>query len=131
MYAEGVNFTSLLFMNVYRIYIFNIVWFVSPLCWWIDKKGEKYLMSLYMHVYFISLFYTKRRRRILRVYICMFIFLFNAYMFCLCTKRRSIWRVYLYLFPHLCIYMLFVLCTSFIIFMFIAMHELRGSFYKA
>ena len=54
---------------------------------------------------------TKRGRRILRVYICMFIFLFNAYMFCLCKKGRRIWWVYACLSPcfmHLC---LFNLCT--------------------
>ena len=62
MYVGGVNFTSLLFMNVYSIYTF-IVWclqkgrkikFMSllfvPLCWWIDKKGERYFGVWYMHV---------------------------------------------------------------------------------
>ena len=32
------------------------------------KKGEKKFGVLYMHVYFISMFYTKRGRRILRIY---------------------------------------------------------------
>ena len=50
--------TSLLFMNVYRIYIY-LVCFSSLLCWWIDKKG----------------------RRIERVYICMFNIFVYAYMF--------------------------------------------------
>ena len=60
MYAGGANFTSLLLMNVYRIYIF-FVCLSSPLCWWSDKKGEKNLVSL----------------------ICMHNFGIYAYMFCL------------------------------------------------
>ena len=70
--------------HVYRIYIF-IVWLSSPLCWWIDKKGEKNLESFYMHIY---------------------IFVY-AYMF------------------------VFTLCILLNIYLFIAMHELRGSFYEA
>ena len=46
----GANLSYLLFINVYHIYIF-IGWLSSPLCWWIDKKGEKNLESLYMYVY--------------------------------------------------------------------------------
>ena len=98
---------------MYIAYISLLFDLFSPLCWWFDKKWEKnfesLFESLYMHVYF----------------------LFNAYMFCLCKKGRSIWKVSLCLFPHLWIYMLFVLCTSWNIFMFIVMHELRGSIYEA
>ena len=36
---------------MYIAYISLLLIFPSPLCWWIDKKGEKYLESLYMHVY--------------------------------------------------------------------------------
>ena len=53
MYAGGVNFTSLLFMNVYHIYLYCL--------------------------FFLRLFVdelTKRRRSIWRVYICIFISLF-------------------------------------------------------
>ena len=77
MYAGGVNFTSILFMNVYLIYfLFDLTkrgrnFFLSlfmPLCWWFDKKGErilefyicmfKYLEigDLYMHGYFLFTF---------------------------------------------------------------------------
>ena len=62
MYAGGANFTSLLFRNVYRIYIF-IVWFVfRP---FIDEL-------------------IKRERSIWRVYICMFIS-----FPCFCKKRNE------------------------------------------
>ena len=106
MYAGRANFTPLLFMNVYRIYIF-IVWLSSPLCWWIGKKGKKYFESLY---------------------ICMFIFLFNAYMFMLVVyakRGEEFWSLCMFS-PCLCIHVCLVLCTSLNIFMFIVMHELRG-----
>ena len=48
--CSGVNLMSLLFMNVYRIFIF-IVCLSLSLCWWVNKKGEKNLESLYMHAY--------------------------------------------------------------------------------
>ena len=132
MYAGGANFTSLFFMNVYRIYLYCLICFYPFFDDW-QKGGEVFDEFIYacMNVSCIFLFYTKRGRRILRVYICMFIFLFNAYMFCLYKKGRSIGRVYLYLFPHLYIYVVFGLSNSLNIFMFIAMHELRGSFYEA
>ena len=86
-----------LFMHIY------IVWFVFlPLCWWIDKKGKKYLENLYMHVYFISLFMQKGEKE------------FGEFIY-----------------VYLCIYVLFGLCTLLNIFMFIVMHELWGSFYEA
>ena len=68
------------------------------------QKGGEEFGDLYMHVYLISLFYTKRGRRIL--YVCFFSY-FIAYM-CRFAYDHSL---------H--------------IFMFIAMHELRGSFYEA
>ena len=158
MYAGGVNFTSLLFMIVYSIYNF-IVWFMQkggeilfmpfivcfefllmPICCWIDKREEKYFEILYACL--------KRGRSIWWVYICMYACLFHflvlyrkrekylewdfiyaclffsidirAYMFCLCKKGRSILQLCMYVYEH-----------SLHIFMFIAMHELRGSFYEA
>ena len=78
---------------MYIAYIPLLFDFFLPLCWWIDKKGEKNFESLYMHV-----------------------FLVYTHMFCLCKKGRSIWRVYLCLVPHLCIYMLFGLYISLHIF---------------
>ena len=95
--------TLCLSLSMYIAYISLLLVFLSPLCWWIDKKGEKYFESLYMHVYFFV--YAKRGKRI--------------------------WWVYACLFPYLCIYVLFGLCISLNIFMFIAMYELRGSFYEA
>ena len=114
MYAWRINFTSLLFMNVYRIYIL-LVWF--------DKKGEKFfwvylcpfvddltkrwreiwslymhVYFIYMHVYFIFLFYTKRGRRILRIYICMFIFqLISEHICFVYAKRGEIFFIYAYM----------------------------------
>ena len=138
MYAGGVNFTSLLFMNVYRIYIL-LVWFdkrgekfffefiYAPLLMIWQKGGEKFRV-LYMHVYFISFFYTKRRRRILRIYICMFISIgIRAHMFCLYKKGRSIY-VYFLIYAYICC---LVYAYHWIFLLFIAMHELRGSFYEA
>ena len=69
MYAGGVNFTSLLFMNIYRIYLYYL-FFLRP---FVDEL-------------------TKRGRSILRVCICMFISLckkgektWYAWLFpCLC-----------------------------------------------
>ena len=85
IYEGGVNFTSLLFMNVYRIYIL-IVWFVfSPLCWWIDKKGKKYLESLFM---FISSSF---------IHICVVWFMhFIEYLYVYCyawVKRELLWSL--------------------------------------
>ena len=40
---------------MYIAYISLLFDLFSPLCWWIDKKGEKYLESLYMHVYICCL----------------------------------------------------------------------------
>ena len=80
-------------MHVYRIYIF-IGWFVFTHLLMIWQKGGEVFWSLYMQVYFISLFYTKRGRRIL-IY---------AYMFCLYKKGRNIWWVDACLSPYLCIH---------------------------
>ena len=65
MYAGRVNFTSLLFMNVYSIYTL-FFWFMQkerkilfkslvfvPLCWWIDKKGERNLEFLYACLFYL------------------------------------------------------------------------------
>ena len=60
--CRGINFTSLLFMNVYRIYILlawydkkGEIFFWVYLCPFVDdltKRGEKFGV-LYMHVYVI------------------------------------------------------------------------------
>ena len=86
MYAGGVNFTSLFFMNVYRIYIFLLFDLFSPPLLMNDKKREKYLM-IYICFISFSCFITKRRRRFLgrRIFaLCMFISLFmHIYLFSL------------------------------------------------
>ena len=95
MYAGGVNFMSLLFMNVYRIYIL-LVWF--------DKKGEFFfefiyaplLMiwlkggenfgDLYLHVYaWFPYFIQKGRKEFWEFYICIYICMFMCFIYaCLC-----------------------------------------------
>jgi len=121
--CRGANFTSLSsWMHI--AYISLLFDLFSPLYWWFDKKGEKYLMNLYMHVCFIPLFYTKRGRMILRVY---------AYMFCLMIwqKGGEVFELYACLSPYFMHICLFSLCTSLYILLFIVMDELRGSFYEA
>ena len=54
MYAGGVNLMFLLFMNIYRIYIYMFV-FLHPFVM-SDKKGEKDLslyacLFVFMHIY--------------------------------------------------------------------------------
>ena len=105
--CRGTNFTSL-FINVYCTYIFIVCFVVHP---FVDDL-------------------TKRGRRILRVYIWMFVFLAYAYMFCLCKMGRRIW-VYACLSPFVCIHVCLIQDLSLYIYLFIAMHELRGSFYEA
>ena len=138
MYAGGVNFTSLLFMNVYRIYIL-LVWFdkKGENCFWVylwpfvddlTKRGREIwsfiyacLFFIYMHVYFISLFYTKRGEAFWEfIYACLFFQLVSVHI-CFVHAKSIL---------HLCIYVLFVLCIHWISLLFIAMLELRGSFYE-
>ena len=122
MYAGGANFMSLLFMNVYRIYIL-LVWFDFAPLLMIDKKRENdfefiyaYLDIEFMHVlYFMFIqkggegfwkFIQKKERRF---------------------SGRRILDFRMFLSPCLCIYICLVLCTSLNIYLFIVMHELRGS----
>ena len=55
--CRGANFTSFLFMNVYRIYIF-IIWLSSILCWWINKKGEEFWEFIYACLYLYLCIYV-------------------------------------------------------------------------
>ena len=109
MYVGGVNFTSLLFMTVYRIYIF-IVWFVfaSLLMIW-QKGGERFwefiYACLFSYLCIYVLFMQKGEKNL--VGLCMFISLFM--------------HIWLFCFMHFIEY----------IFMVIVMHELRGSFSEA
>ena len=133
MYAGGVNFTSLIFINVYRIYIL-LVWF--------DEKGENYFW-VYLCPFVDDL--TKRGRGILEFYICMIISFhcfiqkgeeefwayiyacyfsigIRAHIFCLCKKGRSIY-VYFLIFAYMCY---LVYAYHWISLLFIAMYELKG-----
>ena len=95
MYAGGANFTSLFFMNVYRIYISLLFDLFSPLCWWFDKKGKRYLIYICMiyicmfidkkggeifdGVYFIFLFYNKKEEKdfcFMHVYLLVYAFIY-------------------------------------------------------
>ena len=87
-------------MNIYRIYIF-IVWFVFTPFLMIDKKGERNSENDFE---FICMF-------IFTIGICIYVFVYTKG-----EKHSSLMHVYV---EH-----------SLHIFMFIAMHELRGSFMK-
>ena len=156
MYAGGINFTSLLFMNVYRIYIL-LIWFDKKgekfffrvyLCPFVDdliKKGERNFGVLYMHVYaclFHSLFYTKREKNFKSfIYACLFSCLFSCLMhmwFCLCkkgrsiyAKRREVFREFIYVYFIVYVYMFVLMHFIEYLYLFIVMHELRGRFYEA
>ena len=69
MYAGWVNFTSILFMNVYSIYTL-LFWFMQkerkilfmsltfvPLYWWIDKKGREIWSFICMFVLFVTFYH--------------------------------------------------------------------------
>ena len=141
MYPGGVNLTSLLFSNIYRIYIF-IVWFDFTPLLMIDKKGERNsennLEFICMFRKFICIF-RKRGRMTLRL-LCMF-FRNRVYTWLLtidiiyaCLLLPLVLSIYVFVYAkrekhsslmHVCIE------HSLHIFMFIALHELRGSFYEA
>ena len=90
MYAARV--TSLLFMNIYRIYIY-IVYFSSFLCWWVTKKGEGFrfiysCLFVFMHIYVLCIFiciclwfwYPKHLLLIHSIGILIYIFCFIWYL---------------------------------------------------
>ena len=65
-------------------------------------------MSLYMHVYFISLFYTKKGRRILRVFIYAYLFSYLMYIcFVLFMQKGEKYLESLFMFissfMHICV----------------------------
>ena len=104
--CRGANFPSLFFMNLYHTYNFNVLICFRP---FVDEL-------------------TKRGRSILRVYICMFCFsLYMHVLFsCSCKKGRRFWWVYFVVYAYIFLFSLYTLLN---IYLFIAMHELRGSFY--
>ena len=106
MYAGGANFTSLLFMNVISHICLYFLFFLRPIVDELTKGGEVFGEFIYAYLLFIS-------------------------FPCLSKKGKRIWWVYACLFSYLCIYVLFDLCILLNIFMIIAMHELRGSFFEA
>ena len=92
MYAGGVNLTSLLFMNIYRIYIFT-VWFVFTPLLMIDIKGEKNSENDFE---FICMFRNSENDLYMHVYLqlisYMHVYFYNWYMhicFCLCKRGES------------------------------------------
>ena len=76
------------------------------------QKGREWFW-VYMHI--LSLCLYKMGRRILKVY----------------SKRGRRFLICMFLSPCFCIYICLVLCTSLNIYLFIVMHELKGSFYEA
>ena len=118
---------------MYIAYISLLLFYFSPICWWLTKRGEWFW-----------------------VYICIFrnwVFAYNKFMhvlYFMCIHKgkggegfwklnkkgekvfgRRMFGLCMFLSPCLCIYICLVLCTSLIIYLFIVMHELRGSFYEA
>ena len=137
-------------MNVYRIYIL-LVWFdkkgriffefiCAPLLM-IWQKGRKKFRVLYMHVYAWFPCFIQKGRNFLRVlYMHVYVIYMHVYFFQLVSEHicfsfqlvsEHICFVYVKSILHLCIYVLCVLCIHWISLLFIAMHELRGSFYEA
>ena len=94
------------------IYVFS----VCTLCWWIDKKGERNLEFLYMHVCLICYLLPLISRAFFGWYQEHFLLVSRACLF------------HWYQISCLCIFMLSIHGISLL---FIAMHELRGSFYEA
>ena len=85
MYAWGVNLTSILFMNVYRIYIV-IGCFPSPLCWWIWQKGGKEFREL---IYACLLLF-------MHIWLCLiYVLSLNMYLFICYTwvKGELLWSL--------------------------------------
>ena len=92
MYAVGANFTSLLFVNVYRIYIL-LVWFDEKgenyfwvyLCSFVDDltiRGREIWSFIYACLCIIFLFHTKREKRNLRVlYMHVYVIYMHIYFF--------------------------------------------------
>ena len=65
---------------MYITYVSLLFDLFSPLCWWIDKKGEKDFESIYMHVLLFCLFIQKGEKNLVSLY--MFISLFmHVYLF--------------------------------------------------
>ena len=115
MYTGGVNFTSLLFMNVYRIYItllfdltkrrrrFFLRVYLCPFVDELTKRGEVFWSFIYACCISFSCFIQKGGKDFWDfTYACLFFSInIRVYMFCLCKKGRNI--------PHLGIYALFCL----------------------
>ena len=139
MYARGVNFMSLLFMNVYRIYILLVWfdqkeknWFWVCLCPFVDdwqKWGEKFESFIYAYLCMIFLFYTKRKKSILRVlYMHIYVIYMHVYFFNWYQSIYVLFSIGIRAYMLIC-----VICFMhhWISLLFITMHELRGSFYEA
>ena len=96
MYAGGANFTSLFFMNIYRIYIF--VWSVFAPCWWFDKKGEKYFGVYICKFISFPCFIQKEGEGFWEFMHIMFLFMQNG--------EKNFWSLCMFisLFMHICLF---------------------------
>ena len=100
MYAGGVNLTSLLFMNVYRIYIFIACISFSPLLINWQKGGEVFGDFIYACLFYF-LVYAKRGKRIwnfvsLCIYVCISFIHFIEYLLVYCyawVKEDLLWSL--------------------------------------
>ena len=80
MYAGGVNFMSLLFMNVYSIYTFIVLIYA--------KREKNIVYSLYCLYPFVDEL-TKRGRDILEFDICMFVHICFCFYMHMCLNLLS------------------------------------------
>ena len=151
MYIAYIPLLFLIYAKREKNIIYALLLFV-PLCWWIDKKGERYFGVLYMHVCLNLLSFTigiKRHLLLALVSRASFIVLLvsrvfigiksniifkNMFILKLISKACLFhWykRSCLFHFLILCMFMHIYVEHSLNILLFIVMHELRGSFFEA
>ena len=141
MYAGEANLMTLLFMNVYHIYIY-VVCFSSPLYWWVAKKGRKIwvhicmFICVYAYIYFMC------------IHMHIFMFLISkpliAYSFHWHLSLHVLlaselhWIYYIHMFHNFDCISFFIVYwylsfnwISICLYLFYVMHELRESFYEA
>ena len=93
MYARGVNFTSLLVMNLYRVYIY-FIFFTPLLMKWQKERNLEFIYACYLcfnaYMIWYLVCFIKRRE-----FICIFILFFMH--ICLCLKLYWI-SLYVYVY---------------------------------
>ena len=141
---------------MYIAYISLLLICFSPLCWWLTKR-RRMILSLYMHIWVYAFYvftkwgewfrkFIQKGGESLYMYIWVFAYIeFMHFMF-IQKGREGFWKFkpkggegfweknFLFMHVSLTLFMhiyLFSLCTSLNIYLFIVMHELRGSFYEA